>query len=112
MEKKLLTLNGMQNYELPNQCGIFNHCIYVGNITCLYTKSFCIQLLSPITHLPFDAWLGSVPLLYEPHLGDYSVRGQSRHLVSGKEPGRNLGSSIRNVENDIPKYLICNWWFR
>lgn len=42
MKENLLTLNGTQSYELPNQCGVFIHCIYVGNVAEVFTRSHLV----------------------------------------------------------------------
>lgn len=44
-------LNGMGNYALPNQCGIFNRCIYVGNILDLFILSHFVFSCRLLLHI-------------------------------------------------------------
>lgn len=53
MKEKLLTLHGMRSYELPNQRGIFNYCIYAGNILDVFTLSHFVFNC----HIPLHIYL-------------------------------------------------------
>lgn len=115
-KETLLMPHGLPKDELPKECGIFKHRVYVGNMRCVYSKPF---VLSCHLHHTFTCWCldGKCYFaLWASFRGEFSNRGQSRHLSEGKpeESGLLIWStktfpSVWPITSNLGKILLTNF---